>query len=86
MYWLAVSGVLVAVALYVFGVAFLQAMRHHHFHFAELILPRLIDVVVFGWLFWVGSAVGSFLNVVAWRMPRNESVNGRSYCPRCKTR
>lgn len=42
-------------------------------------------MVAFIWLFWVGSSIGSFLNVVAWRMPRGESVNGRSYCPRCRT-
>ncbi len=82
---IAVTTVLVAIAAYVFGLALLQSVWHQHYHFAELILPRLIDVTVFLWLFWVGSSVGSFLNVVAWRMPRGESINGRSYCPRCQT-
>jgi leader peptidase (prepilin peptidase)/N-methyltransferase len=32
----------------------------------------------------VGLAVGSFLNVVVWRVPRGESiVSPRSHCPRC---
>lgn len=32
----------------------------------------------------VGACVGSFLNVVIWRLPRGESVaQGRSHCPRC---
>lgn len=32
----------------------------------------------------VGGNVGSFLNVVAWRIPRGESVIfGRSHCPAC---
>jgi leader peptidase (prepilin peptidase)/N-methyltransferase len=32
----------------------------------------------------IGGNVGSFLNVVAWRMPRGESVVfGRSHCPAC---
>ncbi|TWU58655.1 Leader peptidase PppA [Rubripirellula tenax] len=42
-------------------------------------------MVVLGWSFWVASSIGSFLNVVAWRMPRGEGVGGRSYCPRCKS-
>jgi leader peptidase (prepilin peptidase)/N-methyltransferase len=33
-----------------------------------------------------GMLVGSFLNVVAWRLPRGESlVRPRSRCPRCET-
>ncbi len=82
---IAVTTVLAAITAYVFGLALLQSVWYQHYHFAELILPRLIDVTVFLWLFWVGSSVGSFLNVVAWRMPRGESINGRSYCPRCQT-
>ena len=40
-------------------------------------------VAAFG--FAVGSAVGSFLNVCAWRLPRGESlVRPGSRCPRCK--
>jgi leader peptidase (prepilin peptidase)/N-methyltransferase len=38
-------------------------------------------VVVAG---FVGACVGSFLNVVIWRLPRDEGVaRGRSHCPRC---
>jgi leader peptidase (prepilin peptidase)/N-methyltransferase len=80
---LAVASVVLAAIAYVFGFPVLQAISHKHYHYTELILPRVIDLTVFIWLFWVGSAIGSFLNVVAWRLPRNESINGRSYCPRC---
>ena len=72
-------------ALYVFGVAWLQAAGSHLISPKSLYIPRTIDAVICLWLMWVGSAIGSFLNVVAWRMPRGESVNGRSYCPRCQT-
>lgn len=34
----------------------------------------------------LGLAIGSFLNVVAYRVPRGESVSHpRSRCPRCQT-
>lgn len=35
----------------------------------------------------IGACVGSFLNVVAWRLPRGESLLWPpSHCPRCSTR
>ena len=40
------------------------------------------------WAFMIGSFVGSFLNVVVYRLPRNcLSINNpkRSFCPSCKT-
>lgn len=45
------------------------------------------DVIITYILIWVvGLAVGSFLNVVIYRLPRGESINRpRSHCPHCKT-
>src|ERR1700722_1881114 len=47
--------------------------------------PELhLTIIVF--LFLFGSCVGSFLNVVIWRLPRDESlVFPGSHCPSCNT-
>ena len=35
--------------------------------------------------FIIGSCLGSFINVLVWRLPRNESIIiPRSYCPKCR--
>lgn len=31
----------------------------------------------------LGLLIGSFLNCLAWRLYKNESISGRSYCPKC---
>ena len=38
------------------------------------------------WFFFLGSCFASFLNVVAWRVPRGRSILGSSRCPHCDTR
>jgi len=35
-------------------------------------------------IFILGTTIGSFLNVLIDRLPRNESINGRSHCDYCK--
>ena len=45
-----------------------------------------LDAFVIGIAFVSGLLVGSFLNVVLWRVPRGESVvSPGSHCPRCNT-
>jgi leader peptidase (prepilin peptidase)/N-methyltransferase len=34
-------------------------------------------------IFIFGTLLGSFLNVVIWRLPRGQSLGGRSRCPHC---
>lgn len=38
----------------------------------------------FGFIFIVGTAIGSFLNVLIDRLPNDQSIMGRSHCDHCK--
>jgi leader peptidase (prepilin peptidase)/N-methyltransferase len=41
--------------------------------------------VYIAFLFALGACIGSFLNVVVWRLPRGESLNSPpSHCPKCE--
>ena len=54
------------------------------FSVVEEIRIRAFEVFTFAWIFMFGATVGSFLNVVAYRMPRAESIVWRaSHCPYC---
>jgi len=49
----------------------------------EYVFPAFVAV----WTFGFGATIGSFLNVVVWRMPRGETVVSRpSRCPFCATK
>ena len=51
-------------------------------HFHDLIIAR--PWVLAFWIFVVGGAVGSFLNVVVYRLPRGMSLSRPgSHCPKC---
>ena len=52
----------------------------------ELIQTNLMRVLTAVWIFYVGSCFASFLNVVAWRIPRGQSILGSSHCPHCNTK
>ena len=40
--------------------------------------------IYFIFIFLFGLIIGSFLNCLIWRLHKNESLLGRSYCPKCK--
>jgi leader peptidase (prepilin peptidase)/N-methyltransferase len=45
-----------------------------------------MDIILTVLVFLVGVSIGSFLNVLIYRLPKKEKfVLGRSYCPSCKT-
>lgn len=64
-------------------VGWVYVYRPHHFGGAGEIIGSLFDAVVILWAFAVGACLGSFLNVVALRVPRHETIGGGSYCPYC---
>jgi leader peptidase (prepilin peptidase) / N-methyltransferase len=44
----------------------------------------LLDITFIVFFFALGASIGSFLNVVVWRLPRNESlISPPSHCPKC---
>ena len=46
--------------------------------------PETVDLLIAAWLFVIGAAVGSFLNVVVYRVPLGKSlVSPPSHCPNC---
>jgi leader peptidase (prepilin peptidase)/N-methyltransferase len=83
--YLAIAAAYVLVAGWVTASGHLQATGHWHGSFSEASLPRINDVIIFTFFLVCGASVGSFLNVVVWRMPQGLSVNGHSFCPRCRT-
>jgi len=48
-----------------------------------LVQERALDTLAAGFLFWIGGCIGSFLNVVVFRIPRGLTILGRSRCPGC---
>ena len=53
---------------------------------ANRILLRTCEFLFIGWFFYFGASIGSFLNVVAWRVPEGRTiVFGGSRCPFCNS-
>lgn len=44
-----------------------------------------MELVGLLFVFLMGLVIGSFLNVIIYRVPRGESLMGRSHCPGCNT-
>jgi len=94
---IAVLAVVVLLLLYVVGWPLAASLtaparegarRPHVFlvPIGEQIPIRLFEFLIFAWLFVFGSCIGSFLNVVIYRVPRGMSLWGSSHCPSCCVR
>ncbi len=42
------------------------------------------EILYYVIVFVFGACIGSFLNVVIWRLPHDEKLTGRSHCPHCE--
>jgi leader peptidase (prepilin peptidase)/N-methyltransferase len=54
--------------------------------FFDLFIMHFFVVCAVTYFFYVGATLGSFLNVVAYRLPRQQTLLGSSSCPGCDTR
>ncbi len=48
-----------------------------------VIIMLYIQILMFLYVFFIGTIFGSFFNVVGIRIPINQSLTGRSHCPSC---
>ncbi|WP_146401967.1 prepilin peptidase, partial [Planctomycetes bacterium CA13] len=46
----------------------------------------IMHIFIYAYVAFFGSCIASFLNVVAWRVPRGRSILGSSHCPACDHR
>ncbi len=88
-YRIAWLSILSCVALYVFVQILIGASTFAKFgelvDWHSAVVSALLDVTVACWFFAVGASIGSFLNVVAFRLPQGRGIGGNSQCPYCCT-
>jgi leader peptidase (prepilin peptidase)/N-methyltransferase len=84
--WLAGLGLLIGIPILA---AMLDTFGRDSVNFrrdwGEALMSRSFETILGFWFFLVGSCIGSFLNVVAWRMPQGMTISGFSICPYCRT-
>lgn len=51
--------------------------------YPEFVLQRLSEFLIGLWVLALGVSIGSFLNVVVYRVPRGMTLLGTSHCPKC---
>lgn len=99
LWWLAAS-IIGAWLFYVFALPALQPEYPHwvvpkrkivsaelDLKMGQRTLLRTCEFLFVGWVFYFGASIGSFLNVVAGRVPEGKTiVYGGSKCPFCNTR
>lgn len=82
--WLSIlGGVLVYVLIQTLIGAATFANLPYGIHWANAFVSALLDATIAIWFVAVGACIGSFLNVVAYRLPLGRGVGGHSSCPYC---
>ncbi len=80
--WLALAGY---VGLQTVLLASTYGRRSYGTDWGLSFVASLFDTTVAIFFFVVGACIGSFLNVVAYRLPLGRFIGGHSACPYCKT-
>ncbi len=88
--WLGIVALVLVIFVLPFGTSTLIALGYYPVFSGQWWLDGLHQAQVWAmlvffwvWVFFVGSCFASFLNVVAWRVPRGKSILGSSHCPQC---
>ena len=88
-FWSALAIFVLAIAIYIgVGVAFAAISPKRAGVPRDLqlaLIARALDATLAVWFFAVGASIGSFLNVVAYRLPLGRTLGGHSACPFCCT-
>lgn len=83
--WLAFCLAFVAyVALQTLMGAMTFAHRTYGIDWLLALVAALLNATIAVWFFSVGACIGSFLNVVAYRVPLGRLLGGHSSCPYCR--
>ncbi len=80
------AGALLLLATAYVSVVSLLIVMYRQVDWQQAILHRFGELLIIVWLLWFGGAIGSFLNVVVFRLPAGRSLQGFSACPYCQTR
>lgn len=82
-------GLLSALGLYISVQTVVAAMtfgrRSYGIDWGLAFVASCLDATIAIWFVAVGASIGSFLNVVAYRLPLGRHIGGHSSCPYCQT-
>jgi leader peptidase (prepilin peptidase)/N-methyltransferase len=82
-------GLLLMLSVYVGLQTYIGAMtfgrRSYGIDWGLAFVASCLDAIIATWFVAVGASIGSFLNVVAYRLPLGRNIGGHSSCPYCRT-
>lgn len=85
--WLTIVGLIVAYIAIGTLVSVGGVPRGHgHRDWSIALVSKCLDATFAVWFMAVGASIGSFLNVVAYRLPLGRTLGGHSACPFCCNR
>jgi prepilin signal peptidase PulO-like enzyme (type II secretory pathway) len=85
--WHAITAVALGCVVYCAVIPLFTEWRHGTFqpiYYRTELVERFVEAVIAAWFFALGGCIGSFLNVIVYRMPRGKPITGSSFCPQCQ--